>query len=361
VAERGPFPLPLRIEDIEKTWLTAALQTRAPHVHVGDFEIVDINHGTATKVRIRLDVDAAGRQAGIPASVILKGGFEPHSRQMALTYAREGRGYRDVLPVLDLRTPACYFAGVDPEGPQTIVIMEDLVARGVRFCDPLQPQTYEQVERRLSALARFHAQTWDSPEFQPGGRWDWVHDGAGMFRTYMEQAGYFQPEVWDRFVNLPRGAAVSVVFHDLDWARLAVDRLATMAAGLPQCIVHGDTHLGNLYEELDGAPGFFDIAFRRECPHFEISYHITCALDQRDRPRWEEALVRHYLDELSRHGVEPPELDETMSYFGRFLTLGYLIFLVNESHYQTEAVNTAYAARFSAAMLDHHTLGLVGS
>jgi hypothetical protein len=82
----------LRIENIDGTWLTAALRTRAPDAHVNDFEIVDINHGTATKIRIRLDVDAAGRHAGIPASVILKGGFEPHSPRMALTYARDLAG-----------------------------------------------------------------------------------------------------------------------------------------------------------------------------------------------------------------------------------------------------------------------------
>ena len=32
---------------------------------------------------------------------------------------------------------------------------------------------------------------------------------------------------------------------------------------------------------------------------------------------------------------------------------GYFIFVINESRFQTEAVNTAEAARFGAAALDH--------
>jgi hypothetical protein len=347
--------LPLTIDEINREWLTAALSVHAPGLRVNDFEIVDIIHGTATKIRIRLELDDAGRQAGIPPTVILKGGFEPHSRQMAPTYESEGRGYRDVWPVLGLNSPTCYFADFDTEAAQTIIIMEDLVARGVTFCDPLKPQTYEQVRRRLSSLADLHAKTWNSPELEAGGRWEAIQNGAAMFSSYMERAGYFAPDVWQRFVALPRGAAASVRFHDLDWARRALGQLGPMIEGLPKCIVHGDTHLGNLYEDPDGTPGFFDPIPRQEPPHFEISYHITCALDAADRPRWEESLVRHYLDELSRHGVRAPGFDEVMHYFALFLLLGYAIFLVNESEYQTEAVNTAYTARYSAAMIDHRT------
>jgi hypothetical protein len=353
--------LPLQIDDIDARWLTASLSSRVRGLKVNDFQIVDIIHGTATKIRVHLDLNEAGHNAGIGPTVIIKGGFEPHSRDMAMTYEFEGRGYRDVWPVLGLNTPTCYFAQIDPERAQTIVIMEDLVARGVNFCNPLQPQTYEQVRRRLSSLAELHAKTWDSPDLQPGGRWSHLPDGAALYSSYMEQAGYFQPETWNRFVRLPRGAAASVRFHDLGWARQAMVDLGTVARGLPKCIVHGDTHLGNLFEDPDGTPGFYDPTPRIEPPYSELSYHITCALDPADRGPWEASLVRHYLQELSHHQVEPPEFEVAMHYFALFLALGYVIFLVNESYYQTEAVNTAYTARFSAAMIDHGTKELFAS
>ena len=58
---RGPFPLPTELSGITPAWLDAALKVKNPGVGVRDAEIVDVNHGTCTKVRVRLDMDAGGR------------------------------------------------------------------------------------------------------------------------------------------------------------------------------------------------------------------------------------------------------------------------------------------------------------
>jgi Ecdysteroid kinase-like family len=359
MSDRSGRALPLKVEAIDAPWLTAALRTRAPGVTVKDFELVDVNHGTSTKLRLRLDLDELGHRAGIPAVVILKGGFEPHSFALPFMHENEARFYRDLQPALGLHAPDCYFADFDPETGQGIVIMEDLVARGVEFCDPLRPQGYDQVARRLSSLAAYHAQTWNSSQLDPDGRFGWFHPAVASLREYMQR--FFEPEIWERFVRSPRGAAASVQFHDLGWAVGAVDRLVSLADRLPRCVVHGDTHLGNLYEDPDGTPGFFDSQPHQAPPMVEVTYHLTCALDMPDRRRWERQLVQHYGEELARHGVEAPELANLMLQFGVFQAYGYMIFLVNESEFQPEAVNTAYTARFSAAMLDHGTKELLES
>jgi hypothetical protein len=347
-------PLPMTIEAIDRDWLTAALRTRAPGVTVRDFEIVDVNRGTCSKVRLRLDLDEAGRRAGIPQTVILKGGFEPHSRAMDVMHDREVRGYRDVNPLLKLPTPACYFADYVAEQHQGIVIMEDLVARGVTFCDPLRPQSHDQVARRLGVLARHHAQSWNSPEFASGGRWAWAEDIIATHPVYYRQ--YLSPEQWPRFAAAPRAAAASVAFLDRDWLDGTFDKLLVLSRRAAQAMVHGDTHLGNLYVDADGQPGFYDSLPGRGPALEEIAYHMTGALDLADRRRWEGPLVRHYLDELARNGVaDPPAFDEAMRQFGLFIARGFTVFLFNESFFQSEAVNTAYAARFSAAMIDHDT------
>jgi hypothetical protein len=91
----------------------------------------------------------------------------------------------------------------------------------------------------------------------------------------------------------------------------------------------------------------------------EVAYHIAGALDPADRRRSEAALLQHYLDELGLNGVDPPRFDASLRNYGTFLVYGYCVFLINESFYQPEAINTAYTARFSAAMLDHDTIGLL--
>ena len=55
----------------------------------------------------------------------------------------------------------------------------------------------------------------------------------------------------------------------------------------------------------------------------------------------------------------PPRFDDAMRQFGAFMARGFVIFLFNESFFQDEAINTAYTARFSAAMLDHGTQAIL--
>jgi hypothetical protein len=357
VAERAALPLPIALEAIDRDWLTAALRQHAPEAAVRGFSIVDVNHGTCTKVRLQLDLDEAGRRAGIPERVILKGGFEPHSRDMDFMHATEVTGYQFVFPELKLPSPACYFAQFDADQRQGIVIMDDLAARGVEFCHALKPQSFEAVARRLTILAEFHARTWDSAERLAAGPWGRLGEYMARTRDYAE--AWLQPDTWRRFIDSPRGAAASVRFHDLGWMREALARLAVWAEDRPHAVLHGDTHLGNLYVDRDGTPSFFDPTVHRGPAIAEVSYHMACALDPADRPRWEGALVGHYLDELRRCGVEPPDFNQAMADYGATLARAYFIFVINESAFQPEAINTAYVARISAAMIDHDTIGLL--
>lgn len=352
---QGPFPLPVTVEGVSTDWLNAALRTRAPGITITASEIVDTVFSTCSKIRIRLERDEAAVRAGIPELIIVKGGFEDHGRLYDHMHEREVRGYRDVYPHVPLPHPACYFAEFDKEARQGIVIMEDLVAKGVEFCHATRPQTHEQVARRLSALAGFHAATWDSPELRPGGRW------ADLVEFFDVMQGFFDekttPENWARFMAMPRGVATSRLFQDREWLLPAWEKLRAYSDSLQHCVLHGDIHLGNLYIEPDGTPGFLDTLASRGPGMLEVSYHISGALDVADRGRWEGALVRHYLDELTRAGAAAPSFDEAMRQYAVFLLYGYLIWITTESHYQAEAVNTVNAMRSTLAMLDHDTAG----
>jgi hypothetical protein len=351
------FPLPITIEEINRDWLTSALRTKNPKVTVLDFEIVNVTYSTCTKIRLKLKLNDAGKQAGIPELVILKGGFENQGRLWCQMHEREVRGYRDVFPVLKLPSPACYFAAYDAERRQGIIIMEDLVERGVTFCHALKPQHHDQVARRLTALAQFHAGSWASAELAPGGRWGDLADFFEVMRPFVDK--HLSPDDWQRFIAKPRGAATSTRFHGLDWMVRAFGQMERFARQLPHCVLHGDIHLGNLYIDPNGTPGFLDTLASRGPGMLEVSYHISAALDAADRKRSEGALVQHYLDELARNGVDAPTFDEAMRQYGIFLLYGYFIWMTTESHYQTESVNTANAARVSAAMIDHGIIDLL--
>lgn len=351
------FPLPVKVDDITANWLTAALRQRAPGATVLAFEIIEVMNTTTTKIRMRLTLDDVGIRAGIPEQVIVKGGFQAHSRELDHMHRREVQGYRDVFPDVPLPHPACFFADFDAEMRQGIIIMEDLSARGVTFCHATQPQSFEQVSRRLAVLARFHAATWDSPDLRAGGRWSELPEFFDVMQGFFDKCT--SPEHWDRFMALPRGVATSFRFRDRAWMVSAWKTMHRYALTLPPCVLHGDVHLGNLYIEPDGTPGFYDTLASYGPGMLEVSYHISASVDIADRAGWESALVQVYLDALAHHGATPPPFDEAMRHYAIFLIYGLFIWQTTESHFQPEAVNTANNARMSAALLDHDVMGLL--
>ena len=353
-AEPDALPLPLRPDEITAHWLTAAIRQTRPDIIITEAEILDVILGTSTKVRVRLKAEGAA----LPETLIVKGGFEAHSPSMKAMYANEVRFYVDIQRYIPMPSPACYFAGSDPHSHQSIVIMEDLRRDGVVFCDALQPQTFDQIARRLEAMASYHAATWQSPEFDYGGRWFDIgsrFDSWGL--EYMQR--YLVSDVWEHYMALPRGAATSVLFHDRDWMAQALHKIGEIQRDQPHCMIHGDTHLGNLYIDENNNPGFFDAQVARTAWHHEVSYHIACACDVADRAGWERSLLEIYLEKLKFSGVSAPGFEEAWLDYRRSLVWGLFIFLTNETKFQTEAINTAYAARFSQAALDHDLKNLV--
>ena len=54
--------------------------------------------------------------------------------------------------------------------------------------------------------------------------------------------------------------------------------------------------------------------------------------------------------------ARPPSFEPAWDDYRRELVYGLFIFLINETRFQTEATNTAYAARFGAAVAQHRSI-----
>jgi len=357
--ERSVLPLPVTVDSIDAQWLTLALSQRHPGVEVVESCIDEVIRGTSTKIRVVLRYNAAGREAALPPTMIVKGGFEAHSPLFGFMYRSEMRCYRDLLPIMDLNAPRAFFSAEDPGSHQALVIMEDLNARHVTFPSAQTPFDYPQEARFLDALARLHAQWWGRPQLRDEGELGWVLTQFGAAsREYQNR--YLAPEVWDSYMAKPRGAATPKALHDRERMRAALDALAEFHESAPLTLTHGDTHLGNLYIERDGTPGFLDMQVRRSPWYQDVAYHMTAALDVIDRRKWEQALLSFYLGRLAAHGVaSPPGFDEAWACYRRELVYGLFIFLINETRFQTEQTNTAYAVRFAMAAIDHRTFDLL--
>ena len=314
-AEMHSVRLPVSIDAIDAAWVTEALATRYPGVTAKEARIGRVLYGTSTKIWLHLVYNELGNELGLPPSMVLKGGFEEHSRGMAFMYENEMRFYRDVAPHLAMNAPACYYAGTDRDRRQSIVLLEDLTLRNVRFLRAQEPLDYHEVAAFLDAQARYHAQWWDSRELKAGGRFAWISRhlgglGEGGYASRCMQPEIWERENWDNHIEKPHCAAIPRLLHDPERVRNGLLRLGEIHQGAVPTFAHGDTHLGNLYLQADGQPGFMDAQMRRSVWCQDVAYHMVAALDIVDRRQWERALLIHYLDRLHAHGVTPPGFDE---------------------------------------------------
>jgi len=363
LAEKEVGALPLEIDEIRIDLVRTGLAERFPQAVVNGFRIEEVHHGFSTILRVHLDADEASFAEGLPRSVILKGGFEEFTRERGrdFTYrslAMEFHAFK-MLPELGLNMPQVFFQHLDTEGKQMVILMEDLKLRGVRFQNGLEPNNADQVARRLVALADFHSKTWDSEELKQGGKYGSLErNGAQMFLDYLVHGG-FTDEEFAKFRAMPRVQACPVAMHDYGWIKRLIAYTADLSDAIPNCVIHGDTHLGNLYEEEDGTPGFFDSLARQEPGISEVTYHICNALDPKVRRENERDLIALYRNALKERGVTVPSYHEMLHQYTAFLSLNLITFFVNPNNYQTEAFNTAHAVRAGMALLDNNAFDLI--
>lgn len=336
--------LPLAIDEITPAWLTAALGVRRPGVEVTGTEVDRVVHGSATKIRLRLTY-APGRDAGLPSTMWCKGGFEGDLARQSPAYAREVFVYREVLPALSIDPPDSYFAGVDPGSGQAIVLLEDLLERGVTFATATVPLRPEVVAAALDTQAAYHAVWWGRPELEA------IRAPVDVLGEAM--ASYMSAEHWDHCLALPRAVGVPDELRDRE--RVIAAALAVWEAdvGEAECLLHGDPHVDNLYIEPDGSACFLDwqTAKPGRWVH-DVAYFMVGALGVADRRAHERDLLAHYLDRLAGRGVTAPTVDEAWAAYRRQLVYG-LMWVVCPEGAQPEAVIGAQASRFAAALVDH--------
>ncbi|MET0658754.1 MAG: hypothetical protein ABW110_11430 [Steroidobacteraceae bacterium] len=344
---------------ITPEWLSTALAKRVPGLVVESVHIDRVIAGCSVKLWVTMEYNEAGRRANLPDVMVVKAGFARHSPVMLFTYESEMTAYRDVLSRFPIHSPQCFYAGKSPDGVSAAIIIEDLTARNARFCHATQPLDHRDAQAMLTALARFHAQTWNHPaltddSFEWAQRYELAKQGLAAYQQEISS-----PAAWAKYMSLPRSWAVPKRFHDRERFLQAMTRLQARGAQQAQVILMGDAHLGNLYFEQDGTPGFLDFQSRIAPWSQEVAYFLGAALDIEDRRRWEKQLLAHYLAELERNDIDAPSFAAGWRTYCEQLLFALFVWLTNGEEFQTEVVNTANAARLGHAALDTGTLDLL--
>jgi hypothetical protein len=343
------------VGEISPAWLTALLQPRYPGAAILDCTVDSVIGGTATKVRLLLQVDEAGRRLGVPSSLWLKAGFEAgsQSEHLRTIYLGEALFYRDLADRLDLGSPRAFASIVDEASGRSFILLEDLVPMHVRFGHATQPLSQREALAVVELLARLHARFWDGTGLEA---FDWLQGGGALIKSGVHDFTY-SPESWARCLSLPRGRLMTGAMADREAMHGVMSRLLANDLEHAHCLAHGDAQPMNLYFTPDGTPGLIDwqTAMKGHWAH-DVTEFIVAALDIADRRTAERGLIERYVAALNEHGVDGLNVEAAWNVYRRHTAYTFHWALC-QPEWQPEPVCLANAERACAAIADHDSLG----
>jgi aminoglycoside phosphotransferase (APT) family kinase protein len=285
-------------DELTPAWFEQALAPRHPGVRVAAADVISVKEMTNTHVVVSLTYD---EPAGAPSGVFVKlPPIDTRRRELLGTSVmgvNEARFYERLAPLLELRVPTPHAAYVEDDGG-FVMVLEDLVQTGCTPYDGSIGVSADAAAAALEELAGMHvsyepaaarsALSWIAPPKTARP----VDPDAPDISTKLLRRGLekYRERIGDAY------AAVSEL--------LLADRAAINAlwAAAPPTVVHGDLHIGNLFDD-HGRVGFFDWGLMAVAdPLRDASYFLCLAMDIDDRRAHERDLLQHYLNARRARG-----------------------------------------------------------
>lgn len=330
--------IPASLDDIDPPWLTEALRSRDligadTTVVTCDAVVLGTGEGFAGDLA-RLTVAYEGGSgpdtmvAKIPTSI----DDNRNGSELLGVYEREIRMYQRVLPELGLPVPDLVYADVEPnpdwdkqmdmvrklerlplwmlrvvtwllqrfakpEPRPSVLILQDLAPAEIG--DQVAGVGLDRAGRVLEVAARLHAATWNENVPSKG---PWLQSGglAPKFfhASFLSTRGKFL-----------KGDGRGVSDHMRGWLerlrKEGVERGRRIHQGPPQCLLHGDLRLDNVFFQGDEVRALIDWQLTRFGPAaVDVAYFIAGSLEP-DVPEDEvDALLARYHAALVAAGVD---------------------------------------------------------
>lgn len=353
-------PLPMSLAELTPAWMTRALSQDFPGAVVSGFREIGVVHGTTTKMRLAIDY---ADRAGAPASVCVKSNWESHAAKSLGTgiFAMEGHFYAQMRPLLPLPAPRCHFADFDDATGQSVLVMEDIAAAGGTFNTNGDPLSAAAMAVAFDSLAHLHSCWWGDDAL---AQFAWLLTSMAPGTVDGVMYDVLEPRIHS-FAARPNRAAFLP-----DWYKRDPARLRRLYAALcawetartdPRCVIHGDTHLGNSYNDPSGKLCWLDWQLlRRGHAIRDISYFIVGSLTIEERRAHEKDLIAGYLDRLAARGIAAPSFAEAWDEHRRWSIYSLVAWLGTDDAWQKGDACAASTERCFAAIADHDTLALFG-
>jgi hypothetical protein len=295
--------VPVDPHDISPSWLEDALSSRYPGVQVGSVEVTEVRQVTNTHAFLHVEYEAG---EGAPTELFCKMLPLDPARRQVVAASRMGTNevffYDRLAPLVSLRVPDVYVARHDPHDESFVLLMEDLSGSRCRVSDGTWGISPDSAVAALEDLAGLHVRFEDRRRREVAV--PWARQAKDVPAYGMSPLRYGLDHHRDRLSDAFAQAAEIYIEH-------SAELVARWADGPgPPTVVHGDTHIGNVFDD-HGRTGFLDWGVLNvTTPLRDASYFINMAMQIEDRRAHERDLLRVYLDAREASGGAPIGWDD---------------------------------------------------
>ncbi|MDG2304265.1 MAG: phosphotransferase [Candidatus Binatia bacterium] len=314
-------------ETIDAAWLTERLRD-AGHATATVRGLTKQRIGTGqVGMCIRYELDLEGADASTPRTLVGKfASDDPTSRQTGIllkNYIKEVSFYRELVSRLSISTPRCYYADIEGDGPDFVLLLEDMAP--AEQGDQLAGCSPEIAKAAVLELVGLHAPSWKDETLRGP---EWLGEPSDM-TIQMGRMLYK--------TNLPG-------FLERYGARLAPDEVAIIEAVAesqgppfqllrdPWSLVHIDYRLDNLLIDAAQTPPRISVVDWQSValgsPLSDVAYFLGAGLLAEDRRPVEEEIVRAYHGALGDAGVSGYAWEDCWQDYRRGTFSGFAVTII---------------------------------
>ncbi len=280
-------------------WAQRVVNKHYSHVVVSNLDIVSVEIGTTTRIRVKVEHNAP---AILPGQWFVK--LPSMAWQARIITAlpmllhTEVRFYNEVAPSVSVTVPR-FLAAQSKPGRGATLVLTDVTEFGAVPGNPGDALTFSQAAMVVEQLANFHARFWNKESFNHTYSWlagpirrleDFLGTAMAvpLMKRGLHQAGELVPQKL-------HAQAIHYARH-----RRQAMRFLTEAS---QTLVHHDCHPGNLFWD-QSQPGLLDWQLVRFGEGIsDIAYFLSTALKPETRRLHEASLIAIYAQCLEENGV----------------------------------------------------------
>lgn len=297
-----PDDIPINYDLITSEWLTHIVCKEHPGARVISHRLDAPDDGTGNRRRIFLTYNDAGNAAKLPASVFCKASEKLVNRLVMGTCGLifgETTFYNRFRPLLDIEAPRCYLATYNPKSFNSIIVLEDLLNRGVEFCNHHTILDRAKAESQMSLMATLHGKFYPKSGTLPmvaalpttekviENATIWFNLKNSCIKGFLAAEEVIPPKLYRRHAEI--------------WP--AMMKSTALQGSLPRTLTHNDNHLKNWYIAGDGTMGLCDWqAIGGGDWGRDIANTLGMSLTVENRRAWEKELLQFYLNKLHEAG-----------------------------------------------------------